>query len=945
MAMAFMFVMVTIVIAMHTSQARATRNVTQSEAELQFRQSAEFAAADLMLGATPPPSTLKVKADSELVGDHQMPAKYATKLWTGLPDWDVKADTKFAPGHRTYKLEPDTNDQALQVFAGKYQWMVCHDSGGYAAYAPNGEIVLEEAMGWANPDFLDDRDVAEAYSGVPFLMASKGKLEVQKMPYGNAYSLEGPIDLGDDSKDLALPFQGPLPLRPYETALKTQLGQARTSIEGAATSGDKTNDISGGVLSSVGGVLDMLVSGDPSKLNVSLEQAMGFPFPMIPGFSATIPGVFFEFWFHMPYPPDFYQKESEDDGSGAKSAEEAVELDKKIKALKAEIAALNVKIAAETDDDEKEDLIEQRDDKQDELDDLEDEAESIKDQIQDNSDAMKDNIESNTSQKDEPQTRADDVSIPKTGIVGWAYGKLLSNMLDLLLSIVSGDLEGIAESVVADVRLVHFGRKDNDTDPGFKFDDGFFCEATFTVPRGRTFKYNGKMEVSGDLWLQKGSVMQVTGDLVVSNPEPGSSNPLKPCGKLVIEEGATLIVGGDFECEGDPRFGSMWVCTPPTRVAPVTSAIFVQGTATFPYGSFSATNLEDVAAAIDGMSGVADALESLFTDIAPNLAKIVGPFHERKPYFASYATTFQLTIVPTPVGPIPIPTPIPLPKKNVLIPLFRALTMVYTGTLNVALGENLYTHADWWGFGEGVVPAMIKLNPAGPLNSIKNLNLNGLTPNLDWEDYLTKLTTTVLKSAAEFAIKEVGKKLITTVMASVAPGGSIISTVLDAVLDAVDLKENAFAQFRDEVIDAALGPIVSELEKMRDKIEDEITDSLKAAYLREVGGPLIYADAITVGDPADPPLLMSGMLVAENNISVGTESFVGSLTSFNGNISAGKVYFTPLFTRASLYKPRSTANNALARVVQYEYGNHFDSNEAIDVGTGVWQVTTEGWSR
>lgn len=944
MAMAFMFILVTITIAMHTSQSRAVRTVTQAEAEIRFRQAAEFKTADLMFGGSPAPPDLKVSAEDSLVGDFQMPNVYGNLLWGGLPNWEPKADQEFAPGHRTYKLEPDTNDAALKVFAGRFTWMVCHNDGGYAVYAPNGTIKIGKGMGWLNPSFTSTEPVMEAYSGVPFLVASKGSIEAESMPYGKAFSIDGPFDLGSNTSDLAISFQGPLPLRSYEKGLKDSLSGARGLLEATANTGNKTNDISGGVLAGVAGVIDMLVSGDASKLNVSLEQAMQFPFPMIPGFSATVPGVFFEFWFHMPNPPDFYQKEKDDDGSGKSAADKVVALDKKIKDLEKQIADLQTKKANESDDDKKEDIQDEIDDKQKELDDARDEMDSLKTQIEDDAADAKSNIESNSSPQDVPATRQEDKDIPvtKTGLKGWAYGPLLGNMLNLLKSVITGDLEGIAESVMAKVRVVHFGGMDNE--PEFNFDDGFFCDATFTVPRGRTFKYQGKMEVNGDLWLQKGSVMLVTGDLKVSNPEPGS-NPLKPCGKVVLEQGASLIVGGDFECEGDPRFGSIWVCSPPTQLSPISSAIFVQGSATLPYGSFSAATMEEMARAVGGIDGVADALEVLFQDIAPNLAKIAGPFHTRQPYFASYATTFQLTIVPTPVGPIPIPTPIPLPKKNVLIPLFRALTMVYTGTLNMSLGENLYTHADWWAFGDGVVPVMIKINPLGPLDSIKDINLGGLSFNLDWEDYLTELTTTILKGAVEFAIQEVGKKLITTVMASVAPGGSIISAVLDEVLDAVDLKGNAFDEFREKVVDAAVGPIVDELEKVKDKIEDEIRDNLKEAYLREVVGPLIYANSISVGDPNDPPLLMAGMLVAEESLDVSVESFVGSLTSFNGNITAGDVYFTPVFTRASLYIPQGTASTAIERAVQVQYGKNFNSGQAVDVGTGVWQVTTEGWNR
>lgn len=945
MAMAMMCILVVIAIAMHTSQARASRNVTQSTAELQFRQAAEFKIADLLFGGSPAPAHLRVTATSDPVAENQMPTAYADRLFkNSLPNWNVNdpAGTSQAPGHNTYKLTPKTNNSALQVFNNNFQWAVYHDSGGYAAYAPGGSVELGHAIGWANPSFLDQRQSDEAYSGVPFLVGAKGKIKVTGMPYGNVYSVDGPFELPNSNTDLAVAFQGPLPLRPYQNDLKTQLGSARQNLVDVAQTGNKTNDIKGNLLDGAAGFFNLMTSGDVSKLNISLQQAMAFPFPMIPGFSATIPGIFFEFWFHMPNAPDFYQKEQQDDGSGEADGKKVKEIDDQIKALEKEIAKLQSEKAAEPDEDKKKEIQKKIDKKNDELDDKKEEAEDLKDKIEENAAKAKENIENNSSSPEAPETRAEDKSIPipKTGLKGWAYGPLISKMLNLLKSVITGDLEGIGASFLQEVRLVHFGDKNNI--PGFRFDDGFYCDASFTVPRGRPFRFNGNMEIEGDLWLQKGSVMHVTGNLTLSNPNVGSSNPLDPCGKLVLEEGATLVVDGDLECKGSSTYGSLWVCSPPTRVAPLTTAIFVGGTARFPNGSFSSTNIEDVFRAIDGMGGVADAMEILFTDVAPNLAKIVGPFHTRNPYFASYATTFQLTIIPTPIGPIPVPTPIPLPKKNILIPVFRALTMVYTGNLNVALGENLYMHSDWWAFGQGTVPAMVKFNPAASVSALKSFNISVGDLSFDWEDYLEDLAGTILKGAVEYAVQEVGKKLITSILSS-AIGGSLTGIVLDEIFDAVGIKTDAFETFKDQVIDKTLGPFTAKLENLKKQIKDEIEAVLQESYVREVGGPLIYANSISVGTSR----LMAGMLVAENGINMETRVFVGSLTSFAGNISApeAKCYFTPMFTRASVYVPRTTSGSSFERVVQYEYGKNFNSNKAVDVKTGVWQVTTEGWAR
>ena len=120
-----------------------------------------------------------------------------------------------------------------------------------------------------------------------------------------------------------------------------------------------------------------------------------------------------------------------------------------------------------------------------------------------------------------------------------------------------------------------------------------------------------------------------------------------------------------------------------------------------------------------------DILNALFQDVAPNLAKVAGPFHTRKPFFASYAATFQLTMVPTPVGTIPVPSPIPLPRKNVLVPIFRGFTYAYAPALNASIGENLYTHADWWGFGQGTVPVLPKIDPMRMVKGLTDVNLSG----------------------------------------------------------------------------------------------------------------------------------------------------------------------------------------------------------------------------
>lgn len=907
MALAFMVVLVTVVIAMHTTQVRANRTVTQAEAELQFRQAAEFETVNVLFDDVATPDTLRVKADSELLADQQMPAHYASQLWKGLPDWRIHEDQEFAPGHRTVQLLPSTNDQALNVFAGKFLWMISHGDGGYAVYAPGGKITLSRGQGWPNPALADDlgiipglrisrrwhlpnrgsrarpyspgraRQPSEMFSGVPFLLAARDSIEVAGLPYGNAYSEKGPIDLGDNPRDLAVGFIGSLPLRRYEKKLQRDLEAALVYLRRQTEAADKSAEIGGQGRVTVSALLDMMLTGKSGALRLNLEQALKFPFPTLPG-SATLGPDLFDVWLHMPFTPDFF------DATGVPDAGLAPE--------------------------------------------------------------------------DAPKSRAQDASIPDTGIKGWNYRYFFSQLPEILVYLSSGDLRSLAASIPADVRLVHFGGKDNDMMPGFAFGQSFGCEATFTVPRGRPFKYRGNMEIVGDLWLQKGAVMHVGGNLVLRQPPVSGGRSravagnaaLQPSGKLILEQGATLIVDGDFRCEGTQAFGSLWVCAPPNQISPVSSAILVHGTARFPYGSFSASSLDDMAAAIEGLKGVSEALGPLLTETAPNLAKAAGPFYQRKPYFASFATTFQLKMVTEAGGKFPVPTATPRPLENALIPFFRALTGTYTSILNASLGENLYTHADWWPFGEGVAAVTLKLDPTLPaVKSAMNVNLSGVKPYGSWAQDLPKLASMVYQGAAEFVIAEVGQKLASAVMVTEAASDSASSDEVKRVRESVDQHVREFDSFRDDLFRAAWKGGVSGLKQLASALDREVRNGIRSSYLREVTGPLIYADDIFVGDTVgyrtETPLLMAGMLVANNRLVVEADSFVGSLTSFRGDITAQKVYFTPLFTRASLYLPSAPERDPQARTAQYQYGQGFDSGQTVDVGTGVHQITTEAWNR
>lgn len=938
-----LFILLVLIMGLHVSQSRAVRGVTQAEAEIQFRQSFEFAVAKLLAKEEPLPSALRVSAGVNVLEDSDLKRDYGKSLFTGLVNLDPK-DKEYAPGFRTYRMDPTTSDASLKVFADRREFVVAQTDTGYSAYAPKGKITLEEATGWANPTLDDERKSAEAFSGVPVLLAALSDIQVDNLRYGSAYSKEGSPSVSGEG---AIGFKGNFPLRSYEQTLQNELDSLKTGMAGATSGGNKTSSIKGDHLETVKSMVSLIFGGG-GQPDLSLQQAMEVPFPGIPGGSITIPGLFYEFWVHMPYPPDFASFDDPSQRNSEEDAKEAQRIYDEIKKVEKEIQELQKKKAAATSEDARKDIQKQIDSKEKRKTELEEEADDLRKKMEDDAGRRNKAVEGKIgSPPNQPVTRRDDKNISKTGIKGWAYGPVFKGFGKLLVSLITGDFEGMAGAFFNKVRVIHFGGKDYE--PDFRFDGRFFAKATMNVPPGRTLRYNGNVEIEGDLWLQKGSVFSVGGNLTLQNPNPSANNPFLPSGRLVLEEGAALVVDGDVTLAGSDKFGSLWVCAPAGRLHPISTAILANGTVNIPYGSYTSTNLEDasrwLAAKESSFDFLPSVLETIFRDIAPNLSKIAGPFHTRQPFFASYAATFQLTMVPTPVGPVPVPSCIPLPRKNVLVPIFRGFTYLYTPTMNAAIGENFVTHTDWWGFGEGVVPVIPKIDPIRMVNGLGSVKIGSLNFSINWEQQLNKLKNEVLEKAMNFVIETVVKKVIKQVVTSFLPGGGILGAVVDEAMDLVSGESDALQELQDSLMDATIGPIVDELERWVNNLRKQVEDGIAEGYLREVNGPLVYADQIVVGDGTSTVRLFAGMLVAKSGISIEANNFVGSMVALNGDITAKRLYFNPHFTKASLYKPSMTDSSWIIRAVEYRYGSKLDSQQALGISSGVNIVRTESWNK
>lgn len=950
MVIAAVMVLVSLVAVMHYQQGIARQSIMRSMAELQFRQAARFAEAK-RLGKTtedPPPDARLSASLAEVTakGSVALSPQEARKVWSDLSDLSIQPDSQLtAPGTSDIELTPKSVDSSLLVF-GKHRYEMQHSKGqGYALYAPKGKIKAGQVMGWANPRHDDKRKSLESFSGVPAVVAGLNEVELEKLDYGSAYSKKGKATI---ESGLGVAFAGYFPYLDYDTTLTSKIETSFGALQGVAHDTDKTNLITGDILD-IGKSIAMFFSGSGS-LSLTLQQAMEFPFPPIPGFSQDVPGLLYEFWVCLPEPPDFSENSTAKDEDSKAFTDKLTAASDEYKAAKAQVEALQAQLAAESDADKKKDIQEKLDKANQRFDAAKQTLKDLQEEAEGNSKKNKDRINNNGIAPYTPQTRNDDLAITgKNGQTGWPYRALLSNLLDLLLNIISGDTDGILNLFFKKVRLVHFGGKNNT--PDFTFNGGLFhSTATWTVPPGRSFCYRGNMEIAGDLWLQRGTTFLVEGDLTVASPGAGSGlNPLSPSGRVFLEEGSSLLVTGNFSCEGSPLYGSVMIGSRAGVAHPLNSAILCKGNVNIPYSMMTAMTLEDTVRWLGDKEPAIGKLNQVITPllslIAPNAAKLAGPFHMRKCYFASYAATFQLIIIP--IVEVPVPTPIPIPHKNALVPVFKALTRLYTITMNFSLGENLYPSADWWIFGEGVVPMIPKLDLPRALDAIKGLSLPSFSlDGFDWESKLKEFAEDLGKEAAAKIVTTVITKVVTKIVASAAIpfGGSIVDILVDELLDQIQ------AQI-DEALDAGnfMDTLKNDaLDLLKSKLKTVLDQVLTEGLLRENAGCVVYAGGtMDIGYLNGAPttdVIASGLFISRGNVRMNADHAIGQIVSLEGDIEAKKVLYNPYFTRASLYVPKSSESDWVKRAFELNYGKDYDSGQSTEIEPDLSDIiTSRGW--
>lgn len=957
-AIVVIFMLLAVVMALHHYQGLARQTYMAAEADLRFREGTNFAVQKQLFPSSTAPS-LAVTAGVTNVTPGNVTsisteaAKNIFDRATGLPDLRALENS---PAHTYLKLTPTTSDTGLKVFGSRTYSAVLTQVPGFAVFAPKGSVNVTSLRGWSNPTFQDPRSTLEAYSGVPAVVAAAQDAKVEDCTYGEAYAVNGTAKI-TSGRGVAYKVKE-FPVRPYTDALLANIQTARTKLMTAAATGDKTSSL---VSDSVGpaAVLDLIFGGGEGlEQFLSLRNANHFWLPIIPAFLSN-PPYLFEFSFSVPFPPDTADYS---ENPSAKAAKEDLEKEQDKYGKQAAIVAQKseaVKAAQKEYDENPSDVnLANLNAAKSDLATEEGVLNNIKDKIEDLGKTLADFSSGggNAIPSKVPPTRAEDPS-GSDGQDGFCFSFMGELLATALKSIFTLDLDSFVNSFSNDdVKLVHFGSKNRAF--GFQLDPGnLVLDATTTVPRGRTLKLrsSGTITIRGDLWLQRGStfVAECTKLKLEDPPGGDSSSFYTPCGRIFLEEGATLVCTGEVEAPGSPESGSVIVGGVPGKIHPITTAIIADGSVKLPNGVYAASAIDDL---VEGISGGNSALTSLnnqllrplLSSIGPNAAKALGPFWARKPYFAKYCSTLWIIFPPVIFGapaPVPVPVaPVPLPRKNMLNPIAHALAYVYSTTLNMSLGENFYTHSDWWIFGEGVVPMIPQCDPVTVASSIANFPSTAL----DALDPATILTNLV-KDAAEQMIKKILAKVIQKIATEVATaaipygGWAIMLANLAGVDDIINDGLGANENVGDSLI-SELGDTVKQAgSNTLDGLKSKFTTLVHDKFLREYNGVLVSSgQTLEVGGKN-----ATGMFIARQNLSVTSEQCVGTLISTEGSVNCRSLLFYPYFNRASLYVPKPTADGWAARAGEFGYDSACASGQATDVGPPAipQRLAAQGWAK
>lgn len=816
-----------------------------------------------------------------------------------------------------------------------------------------------------------------------------------------------------------LPYEGTA-ARGYLSSLTGELDNAFNTLSNAASNGTKTPFVNSPDPFTVKDlVMQLLGVGNGSWHDFlqaiytpSVRNGTGFPLPAIPTVSIGV--LYNELTFHMPFPPD------QESFAGDQSTLDATRADasgyqQAMNDLDTQIQAANAKMQKDLQAAGGNVMDAQVQKDQQAIDNLKSQQKTIQDQylnmekkLQGSFDAMRQKAMALPLNTAGPATRTEDDKVDADGPAGFNYVALLKTVYDkavtdfindicpkeswlpppfsylkIIIQVVKGQekqmfldfIKPIVDKLDIGsnhVRLINFGHRDNKTDSTFTFQgadlNSFSSDATWTVPQGRTLRLRGNVNIHGDVWIQRGATMVVEGNLTVDKPQQGSGwrdSLFQPNGRVILEPGASLVVGGNLnvnggDAQGDggslPLWGSVLVTGPLGKATPITSAILCKGYVRLAYGVHPAMSLDDLAGYLFSVGGNAtlqglyqDILQPLMSEVAPNLAKVLGPFHSRPPFIARYATTIGFIVV--------IPFPAPITYHNMDSTIFKVVSAIYANSLNVELGENLYTHADWWPFGDGAVPVLPRVDPTQLMAAVQSMaSVTGGVQSL------AKFARSQMQNALSDFVQNGVKQIVDSGLeAGLNAIVSAVGEVIEGAKQGAEAAETVIKPFIDLVVqkglNSAFGKLglestgttfVTALHNMVGQITNQVSDSFEKAMLRTAPGVLVYAgNRLDVGTAGPSPLAI-GLFVARQDVNIQTERVVGAVYSTQGSITAHKLVYNPYFTHASLYVPQPGPDWTsfwLTAGVDFAYGSARDSHTALEIGDPIFHVESEGWTQ
>jgi len=335
-ALVLMLILVTLVSALHHYEVTSRRAASDAEADLAMIQSKKWAlgvalnkavsseAPSLPVTLTPTYTNATVMTTANV--GKEIFSRDGNGDWDGLPDLTIKrqanpTNTTLPPNFTEMRLSPKSINPMIGSM-GKYRQLIT-DQMPLAAYAPKGNVALDSAFGWANPEFgVGDKNTRQEYSGLPITVAAGGNVSFTgDFPHGTVYSASNDTNaIVVNGTSLASRVVGPLPFGKTESiegTMITQLDMVARELEDTAKRlDDKTRQISGTppeITEIVNFFFSDCLSGDSTRIKnkllnwLSVRCAFEFPFCSLPGFATTaFPGCYvaFQFWFHGPHPPD-----------------------------------------------------------------------------------------------------------------------------------------------------------------------------------------------------------------------------------------------------------------------------------------------------------------------------------------------------------------------------------------------------------------------------------------------------------------------------------------------------------------------------------------------------------------------------------------------------------------------------------------------------------------